>query len=347
MASLPLQPPQLTSPPPSMPYASTSTAANQPPSTSSSSASSNKHALPDTLNQANEINSKKKKLKSEHMMCTDTATQQHEADGGAGFTLNINRDGRDNSMSSISQHQQQESKSDTEMNHTKQKPNNDKLNIDAEGFDKEEIERALSAHNKEVIELLDDSDIDGEEEDTKPAAKKIESSTAAGEPTTNTDLEKDIEKAIMLSKQDQQKQTYEGMDRDLMLIKRQELQDAIDSYVNLYGGYENIEKSRMIRDGNEGSIKKVFAAENWLGLKQQRGAQYGRYGIEALWRMFDMLEGKVNEDDNIITSCEVNEDCKLPAADRGVKSERKTKEDGLVGKPITAFLDIGHGYVVL
>jgi len=233
------------------------------------------------------------------------------------------------------------------MNHTKQQTNkNGKQNIDAKGFDKDKIERTLaaSAHNKEVIELLDDSEEEEEEEeDTKPAAaKKIESSTA-GEHATNIDLDKDIEKAIILSKQDQQTQKYyEGMDKDLMLIKRQELQDAIDSYVNLYGGYENIEKSKMIRDGNEGSIKKAFAAENWLGLKQQRGAQYGRYGIEALWRMFDMLEGKVDEYNNI-SSSEANEVCKLPA-DRGVKRERKSEEgSGLVGKPITAFLDIGHG----
>jgi hypothetical protein len=122
-------------------------------------------------------------------------------------------------------------------------------------------------------------------------------------------------------------------------LTRQDLQNAVDEFVYQQGGYDRIESGQMVKHGNTNDMKKSCVADG--GGQHQTGAQYGRYSILGMWRVFDVLEGKAD----ILLDSTVDEG----------KSERKRRSHqgggggnnnrliGLPGAKITAFVDIGHG----
>jgi hypothetical protein len=120
-------------------------------------------------------------------------------------------------------------------------------------------------------------------------------------------------------------------------LSRHELQVAVDAFVNMQGGYEAIENGELIRYGNNNTMRSASVADYCgVGGIHQTGAQYGRYSIVGLWRVFDVLQGEAELD--------VPEGKVLKEMMKYTTPEaRHNRLDGLSCAKINAFVDIGHG----
>ena len=187
----------------------------------------------------------------------------------------------------------------------------------------------------------EDTNIPTRDESTK--LKSAESSSAADSET----FEADLAKAMKLSKEEERKSkerakqieegTYTGL---CHILDRQEFKRIVDEVVEVNGGYEKIEAGSLVQTGNGDSGYTRSAVTGGSGLRNQTRAQYGRYSIERLWRVFDVLEGKEDieikeeadeEGEEVTTSSPKRKKQKLDAPKR------------LEGGKMKAFLDIGHG----
>ena len=224
-----------------------------------------------------------------------------------------------------------------------------------------------TARKNEVIDLLDSDDDD--EEDAKLPAKtkggiksepkpsKETSSLAIASSTQRKEEEEDdLAKAIQLSEEEAEKvkqrvndkQYYDDDIPQWRTLGRTEFQEAIDAFIKKNGGYEKIEKGELIAHGNSNDMKKDRIVKG--GGQNQTGAQYGRYGIESMWRVFDVLEGKAD------VKFGSSLDCKAAASDSSNDAQNNEGDDdseqdgnsiirldGLPGAQVKAFVDIGHG----
>eukprot|EP00985_Skeletonema_marinoi_P033439 scaffold41329_cov139-Skeletonema_marinoi.AAC.1 len=176
--------------------------------------------------------------------------------------------------------------------------------------------------------------------------------------TSNTnnddDEEDDIQKAIRLSLEEQNKPTHNNDDVETnddgnddfhcRVLSRKEFEDVIYPLVDLQGGFPKIEKGKMVQMGNtHGDIKNS---------KSQSKAQYGRYMIESFWRVFDVLEGKIDTKDDEAVNDESNSpegkssddsDAAALKQDKGQQEKQQNKPSSQLGSKITALTDIGHG----
>ncbi|EJK69100.1 hypothetical protein THAOC_09680 [Thalassiosira oceanica] len=96
------------------------------------------------------------------------------------------------------------------------------------------------------------------------------------------------------------------------VLTREEFEKGVNAVVDMNGGLERIERSSLIQQGNSNDMSKEFLPPE--GGKNQTGAQYGRVSIGCMYRIVDILEGRVS-----------------------------TEQDDFPTAPIKAFLDIGHG----
>jgi len=167
-------------------------------------------------------------------------------------------------------------------------------------------------------------------------------------PSSATDesaFEAQLAKAMKLSKEEERKSkerakqieegTYTGL---CHVLDRQEFKRIVDEVVEVNGGYEKIEGGSLVQTGNGDSGYTRSAVTGGSGLRNQTRAQYGRYSIERLWRIFDVLEGK--EDIEIKEEAE-GEEVTTSSPER--KKRKLDAPERLGGGEMKAFLDIGHG----
>ncbi len=121
-------------------------------------------------------------------------------------------------------------------------------------------------------------------------------------------------------------------------LSRQELHEAVDEFVHQQGGYERLEMGQMIKHGNSNDMKKSCIADG--GGQHQTAAQYGRYSILGMWRVFDVLEGKA---DIIIDNYSKGKSKLRVRRDTAGGGSDDNRLIGLPGAKITAFVDVGHG----
>ncbi|KAK1738367.1 hypothetical protein QTG54_011036 [Skeletonema marinoi] len=170
-----------------------------------------------------------------------------------------------------------------------------------------------------------------------------------GTSNNNDDEEEDdIQKAIRLSLEEQNKPTHNNDDVETnddgnddfhcRVLSRKEFEDVIYPLVDLQGGFPKIEKGKMVQMGNtHGDIKNS---------KSQSKAQYGRYMIESFWRVFDVLEGKIDTKDDEAVNDESNSPEGKSSDDSdaaALKQDKGQQEKQQIGSKITALTDIGHG----
>lgn len=120
-------------------------------------------------------------------------------------------------------------------------------------------------------------------------------------------------------------------------LTRQELQHAVDEFVYQQGGYDRIESGQMVKHGNTNDMKKSCVADG--GGQHQTGAQYGRYSILGMWRVFDVLEGKAD----ILIGNTIDQKSEIIERRSNQGGGSNNRLLGLPGAKITAFVDIGHG----
>lgn len=125
------------------------------------------------------------------------------------------------------------------------------------------------------------------------------------------------------------------------ILSRQEFKKVVDEVVEDLGGYEKIEGGSLIKSGNGAAEFVKGAVTGGSGLKNQTRAQYGRYSIERLWRVFDVLEGK--EDIEIKEEDDDGDKVASSLEKKKRKLDVPKRLEGLEGAEIKAFLDIGHG----
>ena len=145
--------------------------------------------------------------------------------------------------------------------------------------------------------------------------------------------EADIDEATKRSLEDSKTFIHSGSEAMPLcrLLSRHEFKVAIEQFIHKNGGYEGIEGGQLIKHGNCNDMNKSCIADG--GGRNQTGAEYGRYSIPALFRVFDVLEGKAD----VFVSGGKGADEIDP--ELGVND----RLDGLPGAKITAFVDIGHG----
>ena len=106
-------------------------------------------------------------------------------------------------------------------------------------------------------------------------------------------------------------------------LTKDEFRDAIRSVADRNGGLANMEEGSLVKTGNSRMPSASSSQDCEEGVRvhhRQTRAQYGRYTIEAFWRLLDRLErGDYDREGN------------------GGGGSRIRK------KAITAFVDIGHG----
>jgi hypothetical protein len=169
-------------------------------------------------------------------------------------------------------------------------------------------------------------------------ASSVSNGLNAGEEDERDILNEAIRHSLEEAKSAKQRSLNDGRDEDdenipnniCRRLTRQELQEAVDEFVHQQGGYDRIEKGHLIKHGNSNDMNKSCIAGG--GGRHQTAAQYGRYSILAMWRVFDVLEGKAD----------------ISIGNNSQPSDGSDGSDGnrLVGLPgakITAFVDIGHG----
>ena len=120
------------------------------------------------------------------------------------------------------------------------------------------------------------------------------------------------------------------------LLSRDEFKNAIDGWMLRNGGYDAIERGMIVKHGNANDMRRSNIADG--GGMYQTGAEYGRYSIGGMYRVFEVLEGKA--------------DVGTPDEGRGGNGGTTSGDDGKddrcrltgpAGAKITAFVDIGHG----
>ncbi|KAL7530782.1 hypothetical protein ACHAXR_003673 [Thalassiosira sp. AJA248-18] len=223
------------------------------------------------------------------------------------------------------------------------------------------VVRNKSARSEVIV--LDDSD-DDDVEDAKMPAKvegnfKTEHKPTASTTTTAVDNSKikededaQMNEAIRLSleeaekaKQPQYRYSDSTIPQTCRTLNPFEFQDAVDSFVADNGGYGKIEGGQMIKHGNANDMKRSCVVEG--GGLNQSGAQYGRYSIERMWRVFDVLEGKddINIDESDMPVKDGNSTSAATSkTTENRKRERNERNSRIPGaKEIKAFVDIGHG----
>ena len=249
-----------------------------------------------------------------------------------------------------------------------QQNDNNILQPNSEVEEKEQVKRAMAesramsatkphqssttSTESEVI-VLDDSDDDNEVDDDRKMPANVDDNTKikGGSPSLTAGVadtsnnneqseESQVEEAIRLSlleakEERRATQYYEyGGGSLCRKLTRQEFKDAIDSFVLRQGGYEKLESGSLIKHGNANDMAKSKVAAG--GGKNQTSAQYGRYSIDRMWRVFDVLEGKADiniEEEAVSTRRDSEEKEKV----------EKRRLDGSSGAKIKAFVDIGHG----
>ena len=203
--------------------------------------------------------------------------------------------------------------------------------IDNNSYNDENLRRKKPAKQHLVIDLGDDE---------KMPANHDES---VNNDQVDEEMD-DIQKAIRLSLEDQNKSKLsindEMNDEELQLhrvLSRKEFENVVNSLVDMQGGFTKLEKGKMVQTGNgAGEVKN----------RAQSRAQYGRYMIEDFWKLFDMLEdkldskkgeslSKVEENHLAPTTCETD---KKVEADQSQSNSPK-----IAHSKITALVDIGHG----
>jgi hypothetical protein len=149
----------------------------------------------------------------------------------------------------------------------------------------------------------------------------------------NEESDDGIDEAIKLSLEDSKTCTYSGSEAmpPCRLLSRHEFKEEIRKFIDENGGYEGIEGGQFIKHGNGNDMNKSCIADG--GGRNQTGAEYGRYSISGMFRLFDVLEGKA---DKCVPDGKGAEEIK---PDLGVNNRLV----GLPGAKITAFVDIGHG----
>ena len=164
--------------------------------------------------------------------------------------------------------------------------------------------RSRSFELSEICSGIDDEHGRALEGDVKIPARKRAPIRYLGDKTRE---KADLNEAIRLSLQSD----VEPMIK-YRLLTREEFEKGVNAVVDMNGGLERIERSSLIQQGNSNDMAKEFLPPD-CG-KNQTGAQYGRVSIDCMYRIVDILEGRVN-----------------------------TEQDGFRTAPIKAFLDIGHG----
>jgi len=194
----------------------------------------------------------------------------------------------------------------------------------------------LPISTTEVIDLLDSDD----EEDSKLPAVDSRSNQIDEDAQMEDAIRLSLEEA--LNAKQYEYQCSESLPRTCRTIDRVEFESVVDAVVNMQGGYENIEEGPLIKHGNANDMKKSCVADG--GGQNQTGAQYGRYSILSLWRLFDVLEGQAVI--NIEGTDSRSKDAHKLASDNGSENELKREREKnchLDGAKIKAFIDIGHG----
>jgi len=190
---------------------------------------------------------------------------------------------------------------------------------------------------------------ESQEKDTKMPArdKSTKLNSASSSAKDESAFEAELAKAMKLSKEEEKKakerakQIEEGTYTGLChILDRQEFKKIVDEVVEVNGGYEKIEGGSLVQTGNGDSGYTRSAVTGGSGLRNQTRAQYGRYSIDRLWRIFDVLEGK--ED------IEIKEEADEEGEEVTTSSPKRKKQKidapkRLEGGEMKAFLDIGHG----
>jgi hypothetical protein len=180
-------------------------------------------------------------------------------------------------------------------------------------------QQQLSDDKVEVI-LIDDKISSKQETGDDIQCGKLPTANHCAATTNN--YYDDMEIAIRLSLDDHAKVKHDEFQHpNCRVLSRTEFEDILNPWIERQGGFDKIEKGKMVKTGN--------AAGDVKNNKTQSRAQYGRYNIREMWRVFDVLEGKIDVKDN---------DC----CENG-KSEQNDNHSSLLGSKITAFVDIGHG----
>lgn len=193
------------------------------------------------------------------------------------------------------------------------------------------------------------------DKDKKMPANHINNNSSNNNNTCDND--DDLQKAIRLSLEEANKprtkpilfDTTNTNDDDetnnefhCRVLSRNEFEDVIYPLVERNGGFAKIEKGKMVQTGNNsGDVKNS---------KSQSRAQYGRYMIEDFWKVFDVLEGKVDGmDDGAVNDDEPDGKIDAKSMDDAVDARKQQQEEGQpqnkigFGPKITALTDIGHG----
>ena len=182
-----------------------------------------------------------------------------------------------------------------------------------------------------VIDLSESFD----ESTTELPALKSES------PSLNNESNEDdqLAEAIRLSIESANANT-EDVPQVCRTLGRQEFAEVVHEFVNAHGGYETIEKCKIFKEGNSNSMKKANAAG---GGQHQSGAQYGTLSISAMYRIYDVLEGRsdirLDEPEAEMKHISVSEMKQLEESSLRLESPARAK--------IRAFVDIGHGMGIL
>mmetsp|Transcript_37511 Transcript_37511/g.76665 ORF Transcript_37511/g.76665 Transcript_37511/m.76665 type:complete len:650 (+) Transcript_37511:93-2042(+) len=221
-------------------------------------------------------------------------------------------------------------------------------------------QQSLVGDDDVILIDSDDEDLNQKMSAKRPLADADNDNKMFAKVTSNTnnddddDEEDDIQKAIRLSLEEQNKPAHNNDDVETnndgnddfhcRVLSRKEFEDVIYPLVDLQGGFPKIEKGKMVQMGNtHGDIKNS---------KSQSKAQYGRYMIESFWRVFDVLEGKIDTKDDEAVNDESNSpegkssddsDAAALKQDEGQQEKQQNKPSSQLGSKITALTDIGHG----
>jgi len=220
-------------------------------------------------------------------------------------------------------------------------------------------QQSLVGDDDVILIDSDDEDLNQKMSAKRPLAdadkdNKMPANYGTSSNNNDDEEEDDIQKAIRLSLEEQKKPAHNNDDVETnddgnddfhcRVLSRKEFEDVIYPLVDLQGGFPKIEKGKMVQMGNtHGDIKNS---------KSQSKAQYGRYMIESFWRVFDVLEGKIDTKDDEAVNDESNSpegkssddsDAAALKQDEGQQEKQQNKPSSQFRSKITALTDIGHG----
>ena len=176
---------------------------------------------------------------------------------------------------------------------------------------------------------------------------EVEGSTLAQSGTSSNE-ENQMKEAIRRSLEESEKvqQHAERWEPTYRCLTRPELEAVVEAFVAKQGGWDKIEGGKLITHGNANDMKKACVADG--GGRNQTGAQYGRYSMRRMWRVFDVLEGRADIN-NYEAEGAAAAGAPRSEANEGSESQLKGEAEnggrlqGLPGARIRAFVDIGHG----